>query len=36
MAFNPKQKEGSKGSLRGKFKRTGWNDTHFTRPLALF
>jgi len=30
------QKEGSKGSLRGKFKRAGWNDTYLTRLLELF
>src|SRR5450432_1091192 len=27
MALNVMQKEGSKGSLRGKFKRAGWDDT---------
>jgi hypothetical protein len=26
MALNAIQKEGSKGSLHGKFKRAGWND----------
>jgi predicted transposase YbfD/YdcC len=36
MAINAMQKEGSKGSLRGKFKRAGWNDPYLTRLLALF
>ena len=36
MAINAMQKEGSTGSLRGKFKRAGWNDTYLTRLLALF
>jgi predicted transposase YbfD/YdcC len=36
MAINAMQKEGSKGSLRGKFKRAGWNDAYLTRLLALF
>jgi predicted transposase YbfD/YdcC len=36
MALNAMQKEGSKGSLRGKFKRAGWDDTYLTRLLALF
>jgi len=36
MAINVMQKEGSKGSLRGKFKRAGWNDTYLTRLLELF
>jgi hypothetical protein len=30
------QKEGSKGSLRGKFKRAGWNDTYLCRLLTVF
>jgi hypothetical protein len=30
------QKEGLKGSLRGKFKRAGWDDTYLTRLVALF
>jgi predicted transposase YbfD/YdcC len=36
MALNAMQKEGSSGSLRGKFKRAGWNETYLTRLLALF
>jgi predicted transposase YbfD/YdcC len=36
MALNAMHKEGSKGSLRGKFKRAGWNDAYLTRLLALF
>ena len=36
MAINAMQKEGSKGSLRGKFKRAGWNDPYLTRLLAIF
>ena len=36
MALNAMQKEGSKGSIRGKFKRAGWNDTYLYRLLTLF
>jgi predicted transposase YbfD/YdcC len=36
MAINAMQKEGSKGSLRGKFKRAGWNDDFLYRLLELF
>ena len=36
MALNAMQKEGSKGSLRGKFKRAGWDDAYLTSLLALF
>ena len=36
MAINAMQKEGSKGSLRGKFKRAGWNDAYLSRLLAIF
>jgi len=36
MALNVMQKETSKGSLRGKFKRAGWDDTYLTKLLALF
>lgn len=36
MALNAMQKEGSKGSLRGKFKRAGWDDTYLYSLLALF
>jgi len=30
------QKEGSKGSLRGKFKRAGWDDNYLVRLLEMF
>jgi predicted transposase YbfD/YdcC len=33
VALNAMQKEGSKGSLRGKLKRAGWNDADLTRFL---
>jgi len=36
MALNVMQKDGSKGSLRGKFKRAGWDDRYLTRLLAQF
>jgi predicted transposase YbfD/YdcC len=36
MALNVIQKEGSKGSLRGKFKRAGWDDAFLRRLLAAF
>lgn len=36
MAINAMQKEGSKGSLRGKFKRAGWDDGYLYRLLELF
>src|SRR5260370_19493321 len=36
MAINAMQKEGSKGSLRGKFKRAGWDDDFLFRLLELF
>lgn len=36
MALNAMQKEGSKGSLRGKFKRAGWDDAFLTRLLTMF
>jgi hypothetical protein len=36
MALNAMQKEGTKGALRGKLKRTGWDDAYLTRFLALF
>jgi len=36
MAINAMQKEGSKGSLRGKFKRAGWDDGFLYRLLELF
>ena len=36
MAINAMQKEGSKGSLRGKFKRAAWNDDYLFRLLEMF
>ena len=36
MAINAMQKEGSKGSLRGKFKRAGWDDAFLYRLLEMF
>jgi hypothetical protein len=30
------QKDPSKGSLRGKFKRAGWNDAYLAKLLAMF
>jgi len=36
MALNAMQKEGSKGSLRGKFKRAGWDDNYLIRLLEMF
>jgi len=36
MAINAMQKEGSKGSLRGKFKRAGWDDDFLQRLLEMF
>ena len=36
MAINAMQKEGSKGSLRGKLKRAGWDDDFLYRLLELF
>lgn len=36
MAINTMQKEGSKGSLRGKFKRAGWDDDYLFRLLEMF
>ena len=36
MAMNVMQKETSKGSPRGKFKRAGWNDAYLAKLLALF
>jgi predicted transposase YbfD/YdcC len=35
MALNVMQKEGSKGSLRGKFKRAGWEDAYLRQLLAI-
>jgi predicted transposase YbfD/YdcC len=36
MALDVMQKDGTKGSLRGKFKRAGWNDAYLASLLALF
>jgi predicted transposase YbfD/YdcC len=36
MALNVMQKDTSKGSLRGKVMRAGWDDRHLARLLALF
>ena len=36
MVINAMQKEGSKGSLRGKFKRAGWDDRFLFRLLEMF
>ena len=36
IALNVMQKEGSKGSLRGKFKRAGWDDAWLRQLLATF
>jgi len=36
MVINAMQKEGSKGSMRGKFKRAGWDDRFLFRLLEMF
>ena len=36
MAINAMQSDPTKGSLRGKFKRAGWDDAYLTSLLALF
>ncbi len=36
VALNVMQKDTSKGSLRCKFKRAGWDDTYLAPLLALF
>ncbi len=36
MAINVMQKDTTKGSLRGKLKRAGWDDTYLVQLLALF
>jgi predicted transposase YbfD/YdcC len=36
MAINVMQKDATTGSLRGKFKREGWDDAYLTSLLALF
>ena len=35
MAINVMQRDGTKGSLRGKFKRAGWNESYLNSLLAL-
>jgi predicted transposase YbfD/YdcC len=36
MAINAMQRDTTKGSLRGRFKRAGWDNTYLTSLLALF
>ena len=36
LAMNVMQNDATKGSLRGKFKRAGWDDAYLSRILALF
>ena len=36
MALNAMQREGSKGSLRGKIKREGWDDAYLSKLQAQF
>ena len=36
MAVNVMQKDGEKGSLRGKIKRAGWDDVYLARLMTLF
>jgi predicted transposase YbfD/YdcC len=36
MVINAMQKEGSKGSMRGKFKRAGWDDRFLFKLLEMF
>ena len=36
MVLNAMQKEGLKGSLRGKFKRAGWDDAFLSKLLEMF
>ncbi len=36
MALNVMQKDTTKGSFRGKFKRAGWNDAYLTKLISLF
>jgi predicted transposase YbfD/YdcC len=36
LAINIMQKDTSKGSLRGKFKRAGWNEAYLSKLIALF
>jgi hypothetical protein len=36
MALNVMQKDPTKASLRGKFKRAGWEDAYLAKLIALF
>jgi hypothetical protein len=36
MPTNVMQKDTTKGSLRGKFKRAGWDESYLSSLLALF
>jgi predicted transposase YbfD/YdcC len=36
MVLNAMQKAASKGSLRGKFKRAGWDDAFLSKLLEMF
>jgi hypothetical protein len=36
LALNLAKLEASKGSMKGKLKRAGWDDTFLTRLLAAF
>ena len=36
MALNVMQKNGDRGSLRGKFKRAGWDEAYLAQLLTLF
>ncbi len=36
MALNVMQKDGVKGSLRGKFKRAAWHEAYLAQLLTLF
>src|SRR5271157_4216664 len=36
MAINVMQKDGEKGSLRGKFKRASWDEAYLARLRSLF
>jgi hypothetical protein len=36
MAMNVMQKDKTKGSMRVKFMRAGWDDSYLARLLALF
>jgi hypothetical protein len=36
LALNVMQKDSTKGSLRTKFMRAGWDDAYLARLLALF